>query len=57
MLPDLLDSLVRPGSYRRFSAEKAARTASYIAFLSLIFMGGVGISVKLSSIRSTRKCR
>lgn len=47
MLPDLLDSLVRPAAYRRFAAEKAARVASYIAFLSLIFVGGTGLSVKL----------
>lgn len=47
MIPDLLDALVRPLSYKRFAAEKAARTASYIAFLSLIFVGCIGISVKL----------
>lgn len=47
MIPDLLDSIVRPGAYRRFAAEKGARTASYAAFLSLIFVGALGISVKL----------
>ena len=47
MLPDLLDSIVRPAAYRRFSAEKAASTAAYAAFLSLIFVGGLGIAVKL----------
>ena len=47
MIPDLLDSIVRPAAYRRFSGETAARTASYAAFLSLIFIGGLGISVKL----------
>jgi hypothetical protein len=47
MIPDLLDSIVRPGAYRRFAAEKGARTASYAAFLSLIFLGALGISVKL----------
>ncbi|MFI5348680.1 MAG: DUF1189 family protein [Elusimicrobiota bacterium] len=47
MIPDLLDSIVRPASYRRFSAEAAAHTASYAAFLSLLFVAGLGISVKL----------
>jgi hypothetical protein len=47
MIPDLLDAVARPGSYRRFAGEKAARTASYIAFLSLIFVGAIGIAVKL----------
>ena len=47
MIPDLLDALVRPASYRRFAAEKSARTASYAAFLALIFIGGLGIAVKL----------
>ena len=47
MIPDLLDSIARPASYRRFSAEKNARTASYAAFLSLIFIGALGIAVKL----------
>ena len=47
MIPDLLDALVRPGGYRRFAGEKNARTAAYIAFLSLIFVGSIGIAVKL----------
>lgn len=47
MLPDLLDALVRPAAYRRFRAEKAARTASYVAFLSMIFVGGLGVEIKL----------
>lgn len=47
MIPDLLDSIVRPLAYRRFAGEKAARTASYAAFLSLIFVGALGIAVKL----------
>lgn len=47
MIPDLLDSIVRPAAYRRFAAEKGARTASYAAFLSLIFVGALGVSVKL----------
>lgn len=47
MIPDLLDALVRPAAYRRFAAEKSARTASYAAFLSLLFIGGLGIAVKL----------
>lgn len=47
MIPDLLDALARPAAYRRFSAEKASRLAAYVAFLSLIFVGSIGISVKL----------
>ena len=47
MIPDLLDSILRPAAYRRFSAEKGARTARYAAFLSLLFVGGLGIEVKL----------
>jgi hypothetical protein len=47
MMTDLLDSLLRPRAYPRFAAEKKARTASYIAFLSLIFVGALGIAVKL----------
>jgi hypothetical protein len=47
MIPDLLDAIVRPAAYRRFSVETAARTASYAAFLSLLFVAGLGISVKL----------
>ena len=47
MIPDLLDSVARPAAYRRFSAEKAAHTAAYAAFLSLIFVGALGVSVKL----------
>lgn len=47
MIPDLLDSLVRPAAYRRFAAEKGARTVRYAAFLSLIFVGALGISVKI----------
>ena len=47
MIPDLLDALIRPDAYRRFAGEKPARTAASIAFLSLIFMGSIGIAVKL----------
>ncbi|HXS99354.1 MAG TPA: DUF1189 family protein [Elusimicrobiota bacterium] len=47
MIPDLLDSIVRPGAYKRFAAEKGARTVRYAAFLSLIFVGAIGISVKI----------
>jgi hypothetical protein len=47
MLPDLLDSLARPGAYRRFAGEKNARTAAYVAFLSLVFVGALGIEIKL----------
>jgi hypothetical protein len=47
MIPDLLDALHRPAAYRRFAGEKNARTAAYIAFLSLIFVGSIGIAVKL----------
>ncbi len=47
MLPDLLDALTRPVAYRRFAGEKAGRTAAYVAFLSLIFVGALGIAVKL----------
>jgi hypothetical protein len=47
MIPDLLDSIVRPGAYRRFASEKGARTVRYAAFLSLIFVGALGISVKI----------
>lgn len=47
MIPDLFDALVRPAAYRRFAAEKTARTAGYIAFVSLIFLGSIGIAVKL----------
>lgn len=38
---------MRPGAYRRFAAEKASRAAAYTAFLSLIFVGSIGIAVKL----------
>lgn len=47
MLPDLLDSISRPAAYRRFAAEKAARTAAFVAFLSIVFVGAIGIAVKL----------
>lgn len=47
MIPDFLDSLIRPAAYRRFVGEKNARTASYVAFLSLIFVAAIGVSVKL----------
>ena len=47
MLPDLLDAVVRPAAYRRFAGENNARTAAYVAFLSLIFVGALGIAVKL----------
>ncbi|MBI3566203.1 MAG: DUF1189 family protein [Elusimicrobia bacterium] len=47
MFPDLLDAVSRPAAYRRFSAEKAGRTASYVAFLSLIFVAAIGVAVKL----------
>ncbi len=47
MISDLLDAIVRPSGYRRFAAEKSARVAGYAAFLSLIFVGALGISVKL----------
>lgn len=47
MFPDLLDSFVRPAAYRRFAGEKASRLAGYVAFLSLVFVGAIGISVKL----------
>lgn len=47
MIFDLLDSILRPDAYRRFALEKTARTARYTAFLSLIFVGGLGIAVKL----------
>jgi len=47
MIPDLLDSIVRPAAYRRFASEKGARTVRYAAFLSLIFVGAIGISVKI----------
>ena len=47
MIADLLDSVVRPDSYRRFAAEKASRTASFIAFLSMIYVGGLGVEVRL----------
>ena len=47
MLPDLIDSFLRPGAYRRFAEEKSGRTARYIAFLSLIFVAAIGVSVKI----------
>ncbi|HEX4048457.1 MAG TPA: DUF1189 family protein [Elusimicrobiota bacterium] len=47
MIPDLLDSIVRPLAYRRFAKENGARTASYAAFLSLVFVGALGIAVKV----------
>jgi len=47
MIPDLLDALVRPAAYRRFAAEKPGRTASYVAFLSVVFVASIGIAVKL----------
>lgn len=47
MIYDLLDSIARWTAYPRFSKEKGARTAGYIAFLSLIFVGALGVAVKL----------
>lgn len=47
MFPDLLDAVSRPAAYRRFSAEKAGRTASMVAFLSLVFVAALGVAVKL----------
>ncbi len=47
MIPDLLDALCRPAAYRRFAGETPARTASYVAFLSLVFVASIGIAVKL----------
>lgn len=47
MIPDLLDALVRPASYRRFAIEKPGRTASYVAFLSVVFVAALGVAVKL----------
>ncbi|MFI5347808.1 MAG: DUF1189 family protein [Elusimicrobiota bacterium] len=47
MIPDLLDSLIRPAAYARFAGEKGSRTTAYVAFLSLIFVGSIGIAVKL----------
>ncbi len=47
MLIDMLDSLFRPGAYRRFCAEPSGRAAGYVAFLSVIFVGALGLSVKL----------
>lgn len=47
MFPDLLDSLTQPAAYRRFAGEKAARTAGYVAFLSLIFVGALAVALKL----------
>ncbi len=47
MLPDILDSLFRPAAYRRFATEPAPRSAAYAAFLSVVFIGALGLSVKL----------
>ena len=47
MIPDLLDSIFRPAAYSRFAAEKPARTVRYVAFLCLIFVGALGVAVKL----------
>ncbi|MDE2491825.1 MAG: DUF1189 family protein, partial [Elusimicrobia bacterium] len=47
MLPDFLDALVRPAAYRRFAAESPARSARYVAFLSLILLAAFGTAVKL----------
>jgi hypothetical protein len=47
VLPDLLDSLLRPAAYRRFSGEAASRSAGYVAFLSIIFVGALCITLKL----------
>jgi hypothetical protein len=47
MLPDLLDSLLRPASYRRFSREASGRTTAYVAFLAAIFIGAFGFAAKL----------
>ncbi|MBI4371916.1 MAG: DUF1189 family protein [Elusimicrobia bacterium] len=47
MLDDLIASLSRPREYRRFAVETPARAASYVAFLSLLFLGAFAVSVKL----------
>ncbi|MFI5363078.1 MAG: DUF1189 family protein [Elusimicrobiota bacterium] len=47
MLPDLLDSVLRPGAYRRVAAESGARAAAYAAVLSHVVVGAGGIGVKL----------
>ncbi len=47
MVPDLLDALCRPAAYRRFAGENPARTATYVAFLSLVFVASIGVAVKL----------
>jgi hypothetical protein len=48
MLADLIESLSKPASYRRFAGEKPARAAGYIAFLALVFIGAFGVFVKLN---------
>ena len=47
MVPDLLDSLLRPASYRRFAGEPRGRSAAYVAFLAAIFIGAFGFAAKL----------
>jgi hypothetical protein len=47
MLPDLLDSLLRPSACRRFAGEPASRAAAYVAFLAILFVGALGVAVKL----------
>jgi len=47
MLPDLLDALIRPAAYRRFAGEASARCAGYIAFLSIVFVGALCVTLKL----------
>ena len=46
MIPDLLRSL-SPSSYPRFADEKPTRTSRYVAFLSIIFLAALGVSIKL----------
>jgi hypothetical protein len=47
MLPDLLDSLLRPAAYRRFAREPLRRSTGYVAFLAAIFIGAFGFAAKL----------
>lgn len=50
MFADLIESLSKPVSYRRFASERPARAAGYIAFLSVVFIGAFGVFVKLNVV-------
>jgi hypothetical protein len=47
MFPDLIDSLLRPSSYRRFALESGRRATGYVAFLAAIYLGAFGFATRL----------